>query len=427
MKHQFTSERSLQTMKTTIHQNLDQPAQLEKIFREDQATFNLAFKELFSDIAQHPAAQFWQERLNYGKGTSSPGNARELIYIAAAVFIAGLIAKIPEMAGISHDHFYPRNLSFVVFPLLMAYFAWKRQLPVEQVFRITIAILIPTIYINILPYDALTDTLILACIHLPFLLWLVLGYTFAGPDQRNYKKWIAYLRYNADLAVMSALVVIAGGIFTAVNFGLFSLIDIDLEPIFENYIIVWGAASVPIIATYLVCSNAQLVGKVSPVIARIFSPLVLVTLTLFVIGIFLTGKDPYNDRSFLLLFNVILVAVMAIILLNASEAFSANSYNVEKYILAGLAVVTIIVNCIALSAILFRITEWGITPNRLAVTGSNLLILTHLVIVTHRIFKSLRNRENFAFIERSITAFLPVYGFWALFVTFLFPIIFGFK
>ncbi|MEX2568811.1 MAG: hypothetical protein WD431_22910, partial [Cyclobacteriaceae bacterium] len=41
----------------------------------------------------------------------------------------------------------------------------------------------------------------------------------------------------------------------------------------------------------------------------------------------------------------------------------------ELWVLLLLSAVTIIVNGITLSAILFRISEWGITPNRAAVLG----------------------------------------------------------
>jgi hypothetical protein len=45
--------------------------------------------------------------------------------------------------------------------------------------------------------------------------------------------------------------------------------------------VVVGLAAVPLVATFLTQTNPQLVSKVSPVIARIFSPIVLVMLVIY--------------------------------------------------------------------------------------------------------------------------------------------------
>ena len=96
-------------------------------------------------------------------------------------------------------------------------------------------------------------------------------------------------------------------------------------------------------------------------------------------------------------------------------------------ILFALSIVTIIVNGIALSAILFRISEWGITPNRLAVLGGNMLILINLLMVTFRLFKCISKKEDISEVENAIAMFLPVYMIWTIIVAFIFPFLFQFK
>ena len=92
-----------------------------------------------------------------------------------------------------------------------------------------------------------------------------------------------------------------------------------------------------------------------------------------------------------------------------------------------LSVVTILINGIALSAILFRISEWGITPNRIAVLGGNILILINLLLVTFRLFKAIKNDNEINKVENSIASYLPIYSLWTILVTFVFPIIFNFN
>jgi uncharacterized membrane protein YozB (DUF420 family) len=99
----------------------------------------------------------------------------------------------------------------------------------------------------------------------------------------------------------------------------------------------------------------------------------------------------------------------------------------EIWILFLLSVVTIVVNGVALSAILFRISEWGITPNRAAVLGSNVLILINLLLVTVQLVKVLSKKADITGVGKAIAFYLPIYIVWAIIVTFIFPLIFGFK
>ncbi|MFM8949838.1 MAG: hypothetical protein ACKOKB_03560, partial [Bacteroidota bacterium] len=92
-----------------------------------------------------------------------------------------------------------------------------------------------------------------------------------------------------------------------------------------------------------------------------------------------------------------------------------------------LAAVTIIINGIALSAILFRINEWGITPNRLAVLVGNLLILSNLIWIFKNMIGQLKGKSDNIAIENSIATFLPIYTTWTAVVVFLFPLLFGFQ
>jgi len=92
-----------------------------------------------------------------------------------------------------------------------------------------------------------------------------------------------------------------------------------------------------------------------------------------------------------------------------------------------LSVVTIAVNGIALSAIVFRISEWGLTPNRLAVLGSNVLMLGHLLFVSVKLFKTVTKKGTLIDVGRAVVLYMPVYIVWVLLVIFIFPLVFGFK
>jgi hypothetical protein len=414
-------------MKEEIRNNLENPAHLEKLYRENKPMFRKAFDMLYPEIQQTTSAQFWHERLNYAQKEISWGAKNELIITLAIAVIAGLIAKLPDLAGIDPDYFYPRNIAFIVFPMLAIYFSWKQSLPVRKMLIVSFVIVSSAVYINILPDSDASHTLILACIHLALFLWAVMGYTFTGNQYDNLQKRTDFLRFNGDLLVITAVLFLAGAILSAVTIGLFELINLKIAEFYFQNIAIWGLAAVPVIGTYLVQTNPQLVKNVSPIVAKVFTPLVLVMVVVYLVAIVYTGKDPYNDREFLLIFNALLIGVMAIIFFSVAETSKDTESKTSHLMLLLLSFVTIIINGIALSAIIFRISEWGITPNRLAVLGSNILILINLVMVTYKLFKTLQHPGESMAVDKSIAIFLPVYVAWTAIVTFLFPVVFNFQ
>jgi hypothetical protein len=414
-------------MKDEILTHLNDPRYLEKMYRTNKAPFKRAFSTLYPELKGNTLADFWNERLNYESEELSWGTTRDIIFVLIASIIAGIIAKLPVFLNLDEEFFYQRNIGFVVLPILSLYFAWKNNLKTKAIVVISVATLVALFFINFLPDQKTSDSLLLSCLHLPLFLWCILGFAFVGGSLGNYEKRLDFLRYNGNLAVMVALIAIAGVILTGITIGLFSLIGLNIEEFYFQNVVILGVAAAPIVGTYLTETNPQLVNKVSPLIAKIFSPLVLITLIAYLSAIIITGKDVYNDREFLLTFNALLVGVMAIIFFSVAGTSSPTKNYAETLILFMLSVLTVIVNGIALSAILFRISEWGITPNRLAVLGGNLLMLANLIVVTTRLFKSLRSKNDKAEVGAAIASFLPVYAIWAFFVTFFFPLIFGFK
>ncbi|SDM31575.1 hypothetical protein [Pedobacter antarcticus] len=414
-------------MKEDIRIHLNDSRQLEKMYRANKNNFKREFSELYPELKGNALADFWNERLNYENEEINWGTGRELGIVIIASLFAGLIARLPDLLPITDAFFYPRNTAFVIFPLLTAYFAWKNKLSVGKIVFIVFTIIAGMLLINFLPDVRKSDTLILACIHLPLFLWSVLGFAFVGGRQNNEHRRLGFLKYNGDLIVMTTLILISGAILTGITIGLFSLIGFNIEEYYFKNVAVFGLAAAPIIGTYLTQTNPQLVGKVSPVIAKLFSPLVVVMLSAYLIAILYSGKDPYQDRDFLLIFNALLIGVLAIIFFSIAETSNSGKSRVQTGILFILSVLTVLVNGIALSAILFRISEFGITPNRIAVLGGNMLILINLLLVTLQLFRVLAKKSDITSVGKSISFYLPVYFIWTIIVTFFFPFIFGFK
>lgn len=407
-------------MEQQIIQHIADPVALEQLYRSNPSAFSSAFQSVYPQISSEISAQVWHERL--AVSSTSWGSKGDWVLLAAIATIVAFLMQMPDLFSISHDLYFPRNMSFIVLPGIGAFFAYKQGLTLRELGAPLFVLVASIGFINFLPEGS--TTLLLTCLHIPILIWWCVGYVFAGKEDR---KRMEFLRYHGDLVVMTAVIGLAGGLFTALTLNLFQLIGISIEDFYFRYLVLSILPSVPLFATFLVRTNASLVSKISPVIARIFTPLVTITLALFLGAVLYTGKDPYNDREFLLVFNGILIGVMALILFSLGEATKTNASRVHQYFLVVLAALAIIDNGIALSAIGYRLFEFGITPNRLAVLGSNAIVMVHLMLATKKLWEFLKGQKTMEDVEHSITDYLPVYAVWAAIVSFLFPLLFQFS
>jgi len=414
-------------MKNEILNHLDNPKQLEKLYQDNKTSFKAEFNLIFNQHKENKLLQYWDERLNYQSSEISWGNKKEFIFVLALSLTAGCLASIPSFFKIDSEFFYTRNISLIIFSILATYFCWKNRLPKKKIIITGVVFLIALIFINFLPANNNSNTLILSLFHMSIFLWTVVGFTYVGNSLNDNRKRIEFLRYNGELLIMSGLLLIAGAVLTAITIGLFTVSGFNIRDFYFEHIVIFCLPIIPILGTFLTQTNPQLVNKVSPVIAKIFSPLVLITVVVYLIAILFSGKNLYNDRDFLMLFNGLLIGVIAIILFSVSTTINQNISQVSGIILFALSVVTVIVSGMALSAILFRISTMGITPNRLAVVGANLLMLTNLSWISFQLFRTVFNTTDISSVENAIAFFIPLYILWTIIVSFIFPFLFNFR
>jgi hypothetical protein len=414
-------------MKNSIIEHINNPEFLEAAYRKDSAAFKQVFAEAYPNVKDELLAKAWYERLNYKKSDLSWGIKNEWKVVVLLAILVATVALLPNFIAVEQDVFYAKNVGFIVFPALMVYFAWKQKLPLKKLFSPLLITIIAAININLLPTLSNSDSIRLAFFHVPLFLWVIFAYVYVGCDFIATNNKINFLRFNGDLLVLSGLMLIASGIFAIITMNLFAVIKMNIENIFSNYIMAIILSIIPLVAAFLVQNNGHLVNKVSPIIARIFTPLMTVMLLVFLVTILFTGTYPAKNREYLLLFNVLLIAVMALILFSLSEVTRHTQQKSNHLILWLLSVLAIIVNGIALSSILYRINDFGFTPNRFAVLGGDILILVNLLLVSFNLFKVVKGSVEVEKVESSIALFLPLYFVWTAFVTFGFPILFHYK
>ena len=225
---------------------------------------------------------------------------------------------------------------------------------------------------------------------------------------------------------MTGRILIAGGMLTAITLGLFSVIKMNIEKFYLGYVVLIGAVASPIVSFYLVRLYPNITSKIAPVIARVFTPLVLLTLAVYVVSLVFSGSKILEDRDLLIVFNIMLLAVMAIIVFSVSEFDKSKERNINVLILFILAVLAIVINSIALVAIISRVLN-GLTPNRTVVLVSNILVFINLILITKNLYSSYFRHDPLDSVESTVARYLTIYFAWTSIVIFVLPFAFGFK
>ncbi|WP_026574122.1 DUF4153 domain-containing protein [Bacillus sp. UNC438CL73TsuS30] len=412
-------------MNHLINENIANPHELERLFRKDPKAFKKSFPHAWEQSPDSQVLAVWYERLHF-KETSDTEKAfllqKGFLFMGLLAILAGICTRI-IFHYVEQQTIAPINLAFGILPFIAAYFVYKNPPKKMMVNSLAALFLISGIYLNMLPLND-KDSMILAYIHLPIFLWGLVGLAFTGNEYREGSTRLAYLKFNLEFGILYASMAVSGMLLAGLTMQLFRFVGLNIEDFYFRNIVVFGAAALAIVAASLVSMNLKFAKNITPYLAKIFSPLVLVTLLVYLITVVWVGKNPFLDRNFLIAFNGILLGVLAVTIFSITESDTDEKKNLSDYINFALIVLALIIDSVALSAIVFRLSSYGITPNRLAVLGVNILVWANLIWIMLSYMRFLQNKTGPSPIQDAVTKYLPVYGLWAAFVTLTFPLIF---
>ena len=404
----------------------------------DEAFLIAAARVAADDALSREFVRTYADRLWKGPAASpappSGAHTRQDAFVAFALaIVAALTIKAPELFGRSIEGpdglsmFYARNLSLFVFPLLAIYFAWKRGIGAAGFRWLALPFAAAALAANIFPFAANSDTQALAALHLPIALWLAVGVAHA----RN--RWFAgsarmdFVRFSGDLAIYYVLIALGGGVFIGFTVMMFTAIGIKADTLVGHWILPCGATGAVIIASWLVETKQAVLESMAPVLTRIFTPLFTLLLLGFLGTMAWTGHPIDVKREILISFDLLLALVVGLVLYAAtSRAPDAPPAFFDRLQLL-LVMSALAVDAVALAAIGARISEFGVSANRVAALGENLILLLNLTWTAWLSVRFVLRRGHFAAVERWQMAYLPVYSLWAAIVVIVFPPLFGYR
>jgi hypothetical protein len=302
----------------------------------------------------------------------------------------------------------------LVLPWVAAYFAWKRRLSLLQI--ATLAAGYGAVGALLLAYpfdDEQSDTLLLAAIHAPVLLWLLTGVAYVGGDWRSARRRMDFIRFTGEWAVYYFLLAAGGGVLLGLTAATFNAVEVDPEVFLFEWVLPMGAAGATLIAAWLVESKQDVIENIAPVLARIFSPLTVLLLGALLLA-FAVNPDVIDvERELLILMTAILVLVLALGLYALSARPPQAPAGLADWLQVVLLVAAIAVDLVVLFAMAGRIAELGLTPNRTAALGLNILILVNLAVSACLALAFVRGRRPLAALVRWQTNYLLLYAAWA--------------
>ena len=236
-----------------------------------------------------------------------------------------------------------------------------------------------------------------------------------------------YVRFSGEWLIYFALIAFGGGVLMGTTMFIFGAIGMDAEQLLNEWMLPCGVMGAVIIAAWLVEAKQSVIENMAPVLTLLFTPLFTLVLLAFLGTMAWTGSGINVEREVLIGFDLLLVLVVGLLL----YAISARDPQAEPGLFDGLQLLLVIcallVDALALWAILARISEFGFSPNRVAALGENLILVVNLGWSAVLYARFLRRRVGFAALERWQTAYLPVYAVWAWVVVVLFPLVFSFQ
>lgn len=386
---------------------------------------------LSREFAREHSDRLWKQLVVVGSDAEAvtASSRTDAIVAFALAIAAALLVKLPELFGLRlgvDESFYLRNVSFFVLPLLVGYFAWKRRLSSAMLRALAGVFVVAAVFANVYPFGPLGNTELLTALHVPIALWVAVGVAYAADRWRQVDGRMDFIRFSGELLIYYVLIALGGGVLIGFMAMIFGAIGIDIEPIFESWILPPGAAAAVIVASWLVEAKQSVIENMAPVLGRLFTPFFAVALLAFLGTVLVTGRGVAVERDVLIAFDLLLVVVLALHLYSVSARDASAPPGIFDILQVVLVVSALAANGVALWAIASRISEFGFTPNRMAALGENIILLVNLAWSAVLYTRFLRGRGTFAAVERWQTDYVPVYAIWAAFVVIVFPPLFGY-
>jgi hypothetical protein len=373
--------------------------------------------ELSREFARVHSERLWKQLVLTGgpQVPTSDGARRDLLLAVGCAAVAAAGIKVPELFGhrfLDDGEFYGRNLGLFALVPLAAYVGIRRGVGAVVAGLLAALFLLGALGANAYPMATDSQSIVITGIHLPLALWFVVGLAYVGGQWRAHARWMDFIRFTGEWLIYFALMALGGGVLIALTAGVFSAIGLHVDDAIGSWLMPCGMVGAVVIAAWLVEAKQSVIENMAPVLTKVFTPLFTATLLTFLGAMAWAGTIVDVERDVLILFDLLLVVVLGLLL----YAFSAREPDarpaVFDWLQLGLTVSALLIDVLVLVAIAGRMTETGVTPNKSAALGENVLLLANLAWTAVLLVGFIRRRRPFQHLERWQTSYIAVYAAW---------------
>ncbi len=235
---------------------------------------------------------------------------------------------------------------------------------------------------------------------------------------------VDFIHHAIQVAIHCAIIVVTGFALTGLTYMLIDvLLGFEYTEELMTHLMTWGASGALVFGHAVWRSHPTALDRILPLIARIFIPLFCL-LEVGFLSVYV-GKGLAilsHDRETLFIMNLLLLAVLILVILHA--AFETIQSRFNQMLLYAIVSLGVVAGLIGIVAIASRLWEFGLTPNRLVVFISNILLIGTLGSLLWSMARN-PSKDSTQTVRLSLNQSLPIFIAWAAVVTFLFPLLFG--
>ena len=235
---------------------------------------------------------------------------------------------------------------------------------------------------------------------------------------------VDFIHHAIQVAIHCAIIVVTGFALTGLTYMLIDvLLGFEYTEELMTHLMTWGASGALVFGHAVWRSHPTALDRILPLIARIFIPLFCL-LEVGFLSVYV-GKGLAilsHDRETLFIMNLLLLAVLMLVILHA--AFETIQSRFNQILLCAIVSLGVVAGLIGIVAIASRLWEFGLTPNRLVVFISNILLIGTLGSLLWSMARN-PSKDSTQTVRLSLNQSLPIFIAWAAVVTFLFPLLFG--
>jgi len=382
--------------------------------------------QITAEFAREHGDRLWKQ---LAMPRADDGRRRAVITMFSFAVVAAVLAQFArifaQLPGTS-GAWLLRDASLFVLPVLAAYFAVLRRMPWRWVLGLGAVVAALAVAVNLFPLAQGGSTELLVAIHLPVVLWVVVGAAYLGGELRWSARRMDFIRFSGEWAIYYTLIALGGAVLVGLTVAVLTPIAPGSIKEVLNWVVPSGAAGAVVVAAWLVEEKKSVIENLAPVLTAIFTPLFAVMLLVSAVVYTVAGIGRDFDRDLLTVFDVLLLVVLGLVVYGISARESARDAGVMDVIRLVAVAAAILLDALVLVSMFARIGEFGFTANRVAALGLNLVLLANLAVTAWLTARLLAGRALPVRIERWQTGYLPVFAVWVTLVVLVLPPLFGF-